>query len=82
MYILLSILKNVNYITNNNIKKDKMKEDNGTIFIILVFSIGLIVFGFVIGKIITINDSETHETIVKHNCGEYNPKTGVFQFVK
>jgi len=59
-----------------------MEKDNGTTFMILALIIALISFGFVIGKITTRNNSETHEAIIKHNCGEYNSKTGIFQFVK
>ena len=69
-------------IETKDIKGDKMEEDNAATVIIVVFSIALILLGFTIGKVTTVNSSETHETIIKHNCGEYNSKTGIFQFVK
>ena len=59
-----------------------MEKDNAATVIVVVLSIALILLGFTIGKVTTINSSETHEAIIKHNCGEYNSKTGIFQFIK
>ena len=37
-----------------------MEKDNGTVFMILALIIALISFGFTVGKVTTVNSSETH----------------------